>query len=207
MSTQDIKNLAGIPGLMNIPFFRYFFSSEHVEHQDIELLIALIPHIVRAPEFNEVNLRGVSAGSDAVVKLTYAPNHDRSVEPGPALTQVPGQSQPAPATPTAAPSAAPPPTAPDTNPPQAQAQPQSTAPAPPPPGVPPAPAAPDAAASSEPRLSFVLPSPTVPANAPFTVTLDLANAKDFFSASPIKVKFDPKLVPPHRRQAGCVRRL
>ena len=81
MSTQDIKNLAGIPGLMNIPFFRYFFSSEHVEHQDIELLIALIPHIVRAPEYTEVNLRGVSAGSDAVVKLTYAPNHDRRSSP------------------------------------------------------------------------------------------------------------------------------
>ena len=39
-----------------------------------------------------------------------------------------------------------------------------------------------------------MPAQTVPANAPFTVTLQLINAQDFFSASPIKVKFDPKVM-------------
>jgi general secretion pathway protein D len=192
MSTEDIKNLNGIPGLMNIPFFRYFFSSEHVEHKDNELLIALIPHIVRAPDFDEVNLRGVSAGSDAVVKLTYSPNHERSGEPGPALTQTPGQSQPAPSTPPANPPTPPvsPAPAPSPQPTPGANPPQSATPAVQQPGAPPAPEP----ASAEPRLSFALPSAAVPSNAPFTVTLQLDNARDFFSASPIKLKFDPKLV-------------
>jgi general secretion pathway protein D len=187
MSTQDIKNLSGIPGLMNVPFFRYFFSTEHTEHQEIELLIALIPHIVRAPEFNEVNLRGVSAGSDAVVKLSYAPVQGRSGEPGPALTQPPaGQQQPAgPATPAPAPPA---PAQPAPGQPALGQQPAT--PAPPAAATPPPPAAP----ANEPQLSFVMPAQTVPVNAPFTVTLQLINAHDFFSASPIKVKFDPKVV-------------
>jgi hypothetical protein len=169
-----------------------------VEHKVNELLIALVPHIVRAPDFTEVNQRGVSAGSDAVVKLTYSPNHERSVEPGPALTQTPGQPAPgAPATaptPATAPPSTPapaPPQAPGTNPPQTP--PQTAAPPPPQSTTPPAPAAAEPA-SAEPRLSFALPSATVPANAPFNVTLELDNARDFFSASPIKLKFDPKLV-------------
>ena len=49
------------------------FRSNHDETSRGELLIALIPHIVRAPEFTEVNLRGISAGNDANVKLNYSP--------------------------------------------------------------------------------------------------------------------------------------
>jgi len=39
-----------------------------------------------------------------------------------------------------------------------------------------------------------MPSAPVPSDAPFTVTLQLENARDFFSASPIKIKFDPKVM-------------
>ena len=48
-----------------------FLGATTTENCRGELLIALIPHIVRAPEFNEVNLRGISAGNDANVKLNY----------------------------------------------------------------------------------------------------------------------------------------
>src|SRR5262249_13956291 len=38
-----------------------------------ELVIALVPHIVRAPEYTELNLRSISAGNDQNVKLNYSP--------------------------------------------------------------------------------------------------------------------------------------
>jgi len=38
----------------------------------------LIPHIVRAQEITETNLRGVASGSDTVVKLNYAPRRTTS---------------------------------------------------------------------------------------------------------------------------------
>ena len=73
---QDSKTVSGIPGLAQIPFFRRFFSSEGVEKQRSELLIALVPHIVRSPEINANNLRGILAGNDQTVKLNMTRRDD-----------------------------------------------------------------------------------------------------------------------------------
>ena len=45
-------------------------------------MIALIPHIVRAPEFTEVNLRGIAAGNDANVKLNFSPKPEPAATAG-----------------------------------------------------------------------------------------------------------------------------
>ena len=36
-------------------------------------MIALVPHIVRTPDYSAENLRGIYAGTDQVVKINYAP--------------------------------------------------------------------------------------------------------------------------------------
>ena len=36
-------------------------------------MIALIPHIVRGPDINESNLRGVAAGNATQIKVDYGP--------------------------------------------------------------------------------------------------------------------------------------
>ncbi|MGH9666838.1 MAG: cohesin domain-containing protein, partial [Bryobacteraceae bacterium] len=64
-----------------------------------ELLIAVIPHVVRTPNFTKENLKTIAAGSEAVVKLSYAPTEQEEAAP----------SQPAaPAAPSPVPSALPP---------------------------------------------------------------------------------------------------
>jgi general secretion pathway protein D len=73
LRTQESRGVQGIPWLAELPVLGRFFSSEHKEVGRGELLIALIPHVVRAPEFNDVNLRGISAGTDQNVKLSYSP--------------------------------------------------------------------------------------------------------------------------------------
>ena len=108
--TQDSNTVNGLPGLVNIPILgRILFGSEHVDKLRGELMIALIPHIVRTPDYSAENMRGIYAGTDQVVKLNYAP---RTVEPAPAPA--------VPAVPPPAPSAAaifmPQPPAPVTNP-------------------------------------------------------------------------------------------
>ena len=50
INQQDTKQITGIPGLSSIPILRRLFSGESVDHQRDELMIALIPHIVRRPE-------------------------------------------------------------------------------------------------------------------------------------------------------------
>ncbi|MEJ7606964.1 MAG: cohesin domain-containing protein [Bryobacteraceae bacterium] len=71
LSTQDSKSVSGIPGLMNIPILGRLFSQERVDISRGELLIALIPHVVRSVDYSDANLRGVSAGNDTNVKLNY----------------------------------------------------------------------------------------------------------------------------------------
>ncbi len=47
MTKQDNKSVSGTPGLGEIPFFKYFFSSQNKEVQQDEIVFLLIPHIVR----------------------------------------------------------------------------------------------------------------------------------------------------------------
>jgi general secretion pathway protein D len=59
---SDVIN--GWPGLAKLPFFRYFFSNDTVDHQENEVLIVLIPHIVRLPSLTAENLRSIASGTD-----------------------------------------------------------------------------------------------------------------------------------------------
>jgi general secretion pathway protein D len=97
LQMQDVKTIAGIPWLAELPVLGRFFGSEHVEKSRGELLIALIPHVVRAPEYTEVNMRGIAAGNDANVKLNYSPR-PQPPAPTPAVPKTPAP-QPAPVAP------------------------------------------------------------------------------------------------------------
>jgi general secretion pathway protein D len=108
--TQDTKTVTGIPGLSSIPIIGKLFSGESIDRSKSELMIALIPHIVRRPEITPENLKGIAVGNATTVKLNYAP---RTEETAPAQ---PGQ----PAGPTA-------PTAPPTPPPAAPPAPGAAA--------------------------------------------------------------------------------
>jgi general secretion pathway protein D len=65
----DTKTLNGWPGLAKIPVIRYLFSSDSVEHQEDEVLIMLIPHIVRLPDWTKENLRGIYSGTDTAAQV------------------------------------------------------------------------------------------------------------------------------------------
>jgi len=70
--TQDSTTLTGIPGLSSIPVISWLFSNKTVTKSSQELLIALIPHIVRRPDYTEENLKGIAVGNATTVKLNYA---------------------------------------------------------------------------------------------------------------------------------------
>jgi general secretion pathway protein D len=61
----DTNTINGWPGLAKLPFFRYFFSSDSIDHAENEVLIVLIPHIVRLPTMTAENLRSIASGTDA----------------------------------------------------------------------------------------------------------------------------------------------
>lgn len=103
---QDTRSIAGTPGLASIPLLGHLFKSEDVQKNRGELVIALVPHIVRSPEITPLNTRGIAAGNDQQVKLNFAP---RKPEP-PAAPQPKPAAPPAGTAPTPAPTPAPSPT-------------------------------------------------------------------------------------------------
>ena len=101
---QETKTVSGIPVLANIPILGKLFSSSVTKHNYSELLIAFVPHLLRAPNVTPEDLKAIASGTFTNVKLTYAP---RFQEPAPA-EQPPASKPPAvPETPAAAPPATP----------------------------------------------------------------------------------------------------
>ncbi len=79
---QETKTKTGIPGLSSIPLFGRLFSGESLDRERQELMIALIPHIVRRPEYTAENLRGIAVGNQASVHLTYGHRPSADTAPG-----------------------------------------------------------------------------------------------------------------------------
>jgi general secretion pathway protein D len=67
----DSKALNGWPGLAHIPVLRYLFSSEKTDHEENEVLIVLVPRIVRLPALMQADLRPVSAGTETNIQVRY----------------------------------------------------------------------------------------------------------------------------------------
>jgi hypothetical protein len=159
-------------------------------------MIALIPHVVRRPEYTAENLRGIAVGNQQSVHLNYgrqvgstppvAPAAAPKKEEAPAKAPIAAATTPQPpaATPPAgapaagAPSLAPPATAPP-----------MTAPA----ATPAAdqPAAPKPAGNA--TVRFLPPQVDTTAQGVITVALIIENAADVSSA-PLQVSYDPKVV-------------
>jgi len=62
----NTRTLNGWPGLAKIPVMRYLFSGDDTELQENEVLIVLVPHIVRLPEWTRANLRSIYSGTDTM---------------------------------------------------------------------------------------------------------------------------------------------
>lgn len=70
---EEDKTISGIPGLGQIPFLKRLFSSENVSRTENELLITLVPHIVRAPNITAGDTREAATGNSNSFKLNTTP--------------------------------------------------------------------------------------------------------------------------------------
>jgi general secretion pathway protein D len=181
MQTQDSNTTTGIPGLVNIPLIgKYLFGSNAKDKSRSELLVAIIPHIVRKPDIDGLDLRGIAVGQDQSLKLRYAPQTEET----PAATATPAAS--APATPPAVTPAA-------TTPPAGANAPTPTAPTPTTPTVTTPTVTTPAAPTSSPGLALVPTSLQAHLSGPVVVTLEAANMTDL-AVVPVKLRWDPKIL-------------
>jgi len=209
-SMQDSSASNGIPGLVNIPVLgKFFFGSQSTNKERGQLLIALIPHIVRTPNYTPENLREIGAGNDSTVKLSH----------GPRAAQQPAGSSPTP------PPVPPPASAPASSPAGtpaitpagvpgapggAPSNPSSSAaiPSMPPPGVPVPPGlaqpGPSTPAGTQPqsapplsgaaRVTFLPGALQAQLSGVVAVNVQVENVSDLFAITSLKLKFDPAVL-------------
>ena len=213
IQSQDDKTVTGIPGLASIPILGRLFSGESVDHNRDEIMIALIPHIIRKTEITPENLRGIAVGNATTIKLNYAqPKPDEvggqgsgaggqgpgaggqgpgagGQGPGARFATAPGAALSPPAT--APPATAPPAIAPPATAPPATATPASTPPATAPPAT--APRAAGEAPASTARVRFSPAQVDTSVSSNITVALTLDDGKDIGGA-PMQIQFDPKIL-------------
>jgi general secretion pathway protein D len=69
LQQQDTKSVSGTPGLGELPFLKYFFSSQDKVQQTDEIVFLLIPHIVRESPLTDENTRVIDSGTGQGIEL------------------------------------------------------------------------------------------------------------------------------------------
>jgi general secretion pathway protein D len=106
LEDSQTKALTGIPGLGQIPILKYLFAQSTTDHSETETVFVLIPHIVRAHEYNDMNQEAIDVGTANAIELRRVSH--------PMAPATPGQTPAAPAQPQGAPTQGVPPNQPPT---------------------------------------------------------------------------------------------
>ena len=93
LENTQTKSLSGIPGLAQIPIFKYLFASEQKEVKDNEIVFVLIPHIVRAQDLNPANLKAIDVGTANTISLRRDSAQSSTTQPNGAPPNGPGAAQ------------------------------------------------------------------------------------------------------------------
>jgi general secretion pathway protein D len=159
------KSVTGWPGFSQIPFLRYFTSQENVENEDQEVLIVVIPHIIRIPNITAANLRSIASGTDTNPEIRL-----ESVVMSPTVVPIAGNGAAGSTAPAgaAAPAAA------------------ASAPANGTPATP-------ASASGTARLGFEPAQISLKAGETTTIAVVVQGAQDLYSI-PMLMQYDPKVI-------------
>jgi general secretion pathway protein D len=74
LTDKELSNiLSGLPGFTNLPVLGYLFGNKQRTSTDNQVLIAIIPHILRPPDLSHIADEGVFAGTEHVTKVEHKP--------------------------------------------------------------------------------------------------------------------------------------
>jgi general secretion pathway protein D len=84
LEDTETHSLAGYPWLTKIPILKYLFGQEDKQRQENEIVFAITPHIVRAQEVTDDNLRVVDLGRGNTVRVGNRDPRNNGPNPPPA---------------------------------------------------------------------------------------------------------------------------
>ena len=208
LTQQDNRTVTGTPGIGELPFFKYLFSTQTKQKAQDEIVFLLIPHIVRESLLTRLNTRAVDTGTGQSIELRRDSSLTQSdrASVNPPRPQPVGQAStaanavnaaaqqmlqqagpPAPPGPGVLPEL--PATIPGVQPPAGQGQPPAQNPA-----TPQAQPATQAQPAGPPMSFTVTPSSADQAvGSTFSVAVNLTNARDVYSV-PLQLQFNPAVL-------------
>jgi general secretion pathway protein D len=71
MEDQQTKSLSGIPGLAQIPILKYLFGQTTQDHSENQIVFAIVPHIIRSTDVQEINQRAIQIGTATNIELRH----------------------------------------------------------------------------------------------------------------------------------------
>jgi len=92
LEDQQTRSLSGIPGLAQVPILKYLFGQTQQDHRENEIVFAIIPHIIRGTDVNEINQRAIQIGTANNIQLRHVARP--AVVPAGAITPAPGNPAP-----------------------------------------------------------------------------------------------------------------
>ncbi len=66
---ENSATISGLPGVTNMPILGYIFGNKNKSMTDNQILIAMIPHIVRSADTTNSGDLGVYAGTERVIRV------------------------------------------------------------------------------------------------------------------------------------------
>ena|SRR5215469_405957 len=83
LEDTETQSLSGYPWLSQIPVLKYLFAQEDKQRQENEIVFAIMPHIVRAQELTDENLRLVDLGAGNSVTIRHTDSKKSGAPPAP----------------------------------------------------------------------------------------------------------------------------
>ncbi len=71
LEDSETQSLSGYPWLTKVPILKYFFGQTDKERRENEIIFAITPHIVRAQDLTDQNLRMVDIGTGTAIGLRH----------------------------------------------------------------------------------------------------------------------------------------
>jgi general secretion pathway protein D len=87
IESTSSQSKSGLPGLSDLPFLRYFFSTEHTERIETEVLVMLTPQVIRLPDETTegsnvaVHTEGGQSGAPEPARMPGIPQRPNEPEP------------------------------------------------------------------------------------------------------------------------------
>jgi len=96
LEDTETQSMSGYPWVSKIPLLKYLFAQDNKQRTENEIIFAITPHISRAKEVTEDNLRTIEVGTGSSIELRRKPAAPAASTPEHPADPAKPQQQPAP---------------------------------------------------------------------------------------------------------------